>query len=135
MPLIRYETGDRAMLSESPCRCGRCLPILERVEGRSRDLVVTRDGRRIWWWNPVFYELPIAQGQIFQESLDLIRARVVPSGPFGEQETRQLVYRIRLRLGVSTQVSVEIVPELPRTAGGRVRSVVSLFGRGPSEKS
>ena len=135
MPLIRYDTGDRAMFSESSCRCGRCLPVLERVEGRSRDLVVTRDGRRIWWWNPVFYGLPVAQGQIFQESLDLIRARVVTWGPFGEQETRQLVYRIRLRLGVASQVSVEIVPELPRTAGGRVRSVVSLFGRGPAEKS
>ncbi|HEV8117228.1 MAG TPA: hypothetical protein VGQ32_01820 [Thermoanaerobaculia bacterium] len=132
MPLIRYDTGDRATLSESSCRCGRGLPVLERVEGRSRDLVVTRDGRRIWWWNPVFYGLPVAQGQIFQESLDLIRARVVTSGPFGEQETRQLVYRIRLRLGVPSHVLVEIVPELPRTSGGRVRSVISLLGRGPS---
>jgi len=135
MPLIRYDTGDRATLSESPCRCGRRLPVLERVEGRTQDLVVTRDGRRIWYWNPVFYGLPVAQAQIFQESLDSIRARVVVSGPFGEPEERQLVYRIRLRLGVAAEVSVETVPELPRTAAGRVRSVISLIARGPSGKS
>ncbi|HKA36415.1 MAG TPA: hypothetical protein VKH43_06310 [Thermoanaerobaculia bacterium] len=135
MPLIRYDTGDRATLSESPCRCGRRLPVLERVEGRSQDLVVTRDGRRIWYWSPVFYGLPVVQGQIFQESLDSIRARVVTSGPFGEPEKQQLVYRIRLRLGVAAQVSVETVPELPRTAGGRVRPVISLVARGPSVTS
>jgi phenylacetate-CoA ligase len=135
MPLIRYDTGDRATLSDTPCRCGRRLPVLERVEGRSQDLVVTREGRRIWYWNPVFYGLPIAQAQIFQESLDSIHARVVTSGPFGESERRQLVYRIRLKLGVAAEVSVETVPELPRTAGGRVRSVISLFAPGPSGRS
>jgi phenylacetate-CoA ligase len=135
MPLIRYDTGDRASLAESPCRCGRSLPVLQRVEGRSRDLVVTRDGRRIWNWSPVFYGLPVAQAQIFQESLDSIRARIVPSGPFGELEKRQLVYRIRLRLEVAAEVSVETVAELPRTAGGRVRPVISLFARGPSGRT
>src|SRR5262249_24189553 len=135
MPLIRYDTGDRATPSESPCRCGRRLPVRERVEGRSQDLVVTRDGRRIWYWSPVFYGLPVVQGQIFQESLDSIRARVVTSGPFGEPEKQQLVYRIRLRLGVAAQVSVETGPELPRTAGGRVRPVISLVARGPSVTS
>lgn len=39
-PLVRYDTGDMAMLAASPCACGRTLPGV-RLLGRSADLVPT----------------------------------------------------------------------------------------------
>lgn len=36
MPMIRYETGDLAVAGDSPCACGRPLPLLASVEGRER---------------------------------------------------------------------------------------------------
>jgi phenylacetate-CoA ligase len=35
MPLIRYRTGDLAVVSSRRCECGRTLPLLERVESYS----------------------------------------------------------------------------------------------------
>lgn len=32
-PMIRYEVGDIATGSLEPCRCGRGLPVLDRVMG------------------------------------------------------------------------------------------------------
>ena len=38
-PLIRYRTGDIAALIPEPCRCGRTLTRISRIEGRTDDLV------------------------------------------------------------------------------------------------
>lgn len=44
VPLVRYETGDLAVAGDSPCGCGRTLPLLRSVEGRARDAVTLADG-------------------------------------------------------------------------------------------
>jgi phenylacetate-CoA ligase len=46
-PFIRYATGDIATVSSRQCPCGRALPLLERIEGRSNDVIVAADGRII----------------------------------------------------------------------------------------
>jgi phenylacetate-CoA ligase len=47
MPLIRYAVGDIGVLSDEECDCGRTLPLLKTVEGRSDSLLVLPDGRRL----------------------------------------------------------------------------------------
>ena len=46
-PLIRYAIGDYAEVA-APCPCGRGLPALKRIVGRSRNMAVLPDGRRYW---------------------------------------------------------------------------------------
>ena len=48
MPFIRYEVGDIAVAGTGPCACGRTLPIIRRIEGRTRNVFVFRDGTRFW---------------------------------------------------------------------------------------
>ena len=38
-PLIRYEVSDLLTISPKPCSCGRPFPLLERIEGRSGDII------------------------------------------------------------------------------------------------
>ncbi|MFQ5910686.1 MAG: hypothetical protein ACE5IJ_08225, partial [Thermoplasmata archaeon] len=45
MPLIRYQLKDVGVPSCEPCPCGRGLPLLSFVEGRTDDLVVLPTGR------------------------------------------------------------------------------------------
>src|SRR5207244_11937336 len=47
MPLIRYQIGDVGVLADRACPCGRGLPLLESIEGREADYVVTADGRLV----------------------------------------------------------------------------------------
>jgi phenylacetate-CoA ligase len=47
VPFIRYATGDIAIMSAQQCACGKPLPLLERVEGRSNDTILAPDGRMI----------------------------------------------------------------------------------------
>jgi phenylacetate-CoA ligase len=43
-PLIRYRIGDRAVVSNAPCACGRSLLALERLIGRTTELIRCPDG-------------------------------------------------------------------------------------------
>lgn len=44
MPLVRYELGDLVVASDRRCSCGRTLPMIERIEGRLKDVFVLPGG-------------------------------------------------------------------------------------------
>lgn len=125
MPLIRYRVGDRGRLlpAREQCPCGRSLPIIGGVDGRNTDLLITRDGRRVAWLNPVFYGLPVRQSQIVQESLDRIRVRVAPADDFGARTEQTIAERLRSRMG-EVAIQIERVDEIPRTSNGKLQAVV-----------
>ena len=129
MPLIRYRVGDRARPTDttSPCPCGRGLPLMGRVEGRMNDLLITPDGRPVFWLNPVFYGLPVRQSQIVQEHLDMLRVRVTPAPGYGNDTERTIIERLHERMGGDVRVVVDRVAEVPRTANGKLRAIVCLL--------
>ena len=43
-PFVRYAIGDIGLLSDDSCPCGRCLPLLASVVGRTLDTLQTADG-------------------------------------------------------------------------------------------
>ena len=46
-PFIRYRTGDVAVLAPERCPCGRGLPVLREVQGRTTDFLVSADGGQV----------------------------------------------------------------------------------------
>lgn len=119
MPLIRYRVGDRGrMHSDEHCPCGRTLPSVSVVEAGSYDLLITRDGRRIFGLEDVFFSMPIRQAQIVQERLDLIRARYVPAPEFTQESASSIVKRVQSRMA-GVQVILEPVEDIPRSANGK----------------
>ena len=130
MPLIRYETGDRATMAAGACACGRSLPVLRAIEGRVDDVVITRDGRHIGRLDPVFKaDLPITEAQIIQEDRGTLRVLYVPTATYTEADGASLVRRIHDRTGDDMQVILEAVDAVPRTANGKFRAVISRVGR------
>src|SRR5437879_1270152 len=124
-PLIRCRLGDAGRLAPSGalCACGRTLPALAAVHGRTNDLLLTRDGRRVAWFNPVWYGLPVRQGQIVQEGLDRVRVRYRRAAGGGDASRRLIVQRVQERVG-DVHVVLEEVPEIARGAHGKFRAVV-----------
>src|SRR5690606_35944237 len=126
MPLVRYRLGDRGALSAAGngCPCGRTLPVLVGLEGRSDDMFYTRDGRRIGRLDPVFKaQLPIREAQIIQEALDRIRVRYVPADGFSEADARSIVERLQQRMG-DVEVILEATDAIPRGPNGKFRAVI-----------
>lgn len=91
MPLVRYDIGDYAEPGE-PCACGRGLPVIRRIVGRVRNMLVTAEGKRFWVGlgsGTIPGIGPIRQYQFVQTALDHVEARLVVGAPLTpEQESR-----------------------------------------------
>jgi phenylacetate-CoA ligase len=125
-PFIRYRLGDLAAWDPNPCPCGRTMPVIKEVVGRIEDVVIGPDGRQMVRFHGIFANQPhVVEGQIIQETLKKIRVMIVPSDGFGEEDKLGIIQRVQQRLGVEVEVAVEAVDEIPRSASGKFRAVIS----------
>ncbi len=137
MPLIRYRVGDSLTLSSSDelCACGRSLPVVSSVDGRTDDLLFTSDGRRIYGADTALAtnDLPILEAQIIQDALDRVRLNYIPAPGFMPSHERLLVERLRARMG-----DVSIVPQpvekLPRSSNGKYRVMICNLSQEERDK-
>lgn len=135
-PFIRYRTGDMASLSREHCSCGRGLPLLGTVHGRSTDFIVTASGGRMHAL-ALIYEVrdkPGVHAFKFIQSEDLsLELQVQVGDEFSaevESDIRQGVLR---RMGPSTVLTLHRVESIPPEPSGKYRYVVSRIA--PSRSS
>lgn len=127
-PFIRYRTGDVATIGTAPCACGRGLPVLQEIQGRTTDFVVAADGTVLHGLALVYIlrDLPgVQQFKIVQESLQRTRILLVAGSAFTPQHHAQVVQQVRARLGPAVQVDIEPVSEIKPEASGKYRYIVS----------
>jgi phenylacetate-CoA ligase len=133
MPLIRYEVGDVVVPSTRACKCGRGLPLIERVEGREADYVVTPAGNLISGISLTenFANLVpgTAQMQIVQESITQLRIRLVADDTFGDLGRRKIAELVRDTFGDSVSHDVELVDAIPQEPSGKYRFCISKVAR------
>ena len=131
MPFIRYDTGDLGILAAEPCGCGRILPLLECILGRSRNIFRFADGTSALPRLESPYVQPFVphrQFQVVQTALDRIEYRYVPLAPDQQNDLAGLSAYVRQRLHPSLTVEAIAVDEIRRTASGKYEDYVSLIG-------
>ena len=111
MPLIRFDLGDVVDAPpEGPCPCGRTLPTVGRIHGRSVDAITTPDGRVITAAAVVFNGVPgILRGQLVQDESSHLHVRVLPTPAFDEAGAAMLTERMRVMFGAAMSATVERV--------------------------
>lgn len=126
MPLIRYDLGDLALPAAAPCPCGRGLPVIGGILGRSDDLIVTGDGKFI---PPVrFYTLfetcdQIRRFQVVQTAPDAVTVRLVPAREL--TNLTGLRQKLQRFLGENVAIEFTIVDEIQPDPSGKVRTVIA----------
>ncbi|MCP3969098.1 MAG: phenylacetate--CoA ligase family protein, partial [Rhodobacteraceae bacterium] len=127
MPLIRYAIGDYAEVGED-CPCGRGLPVLKRILGRSRNMLTLPDGTRHWPSFPTRTWLkiaPIRQLQLEQDRPDHIQVRLVADAPLSTHQQSQLIDVLRESLGYPFNITLELLEQIPRTANAKFEDFIS----------
>ena len=130
MPLIRYDTGDHGVLSPEPCGCGRTLPTLERILGRTRNVFHFVDGTSLW---PLLVSskvqafVPHRQFQVVQVALDRIQYRYVPMAADQTIDIAGLTAFARKMLHPSITVEAIAVDEIKSSAAGKYEDYLCLL--------
>lgn len=127
MPLIRYRIGDAASWSSGDCPCGRGLPRLSGIAGRTTDFLVGADGRlcsgAVLTVAMVAQRPSLGQVQLEQNERGRIICRLAPrNGPTLLPEDQQfLVDQVKQYLGDGTAIEFDIVSRIEHETSGKYR--------------
>ena len=128
MPFIRYDVGDVGAVSTEPCDCGRGLPCLDRLVGRTADYFLHPDGSRVSGVSLVEKTLTAIDGleqlQLIQESPRRISAKAVATGRSEVQVSDELRNALAAAFGDGMTADVEFVDRLDRSASGKYRFAI-----------
>lgn len=131
-PFVRYRTGDVGALATRPCSCGRGLPVLASIDGRSTDFLIASDGSVMHALALIYplREMPeVGEFRIVQETLQETTVEVVALEGYSEQTEHQIVSKLRERLGSDVSIIVRRVGSIARERSGKFRYVVSKVSR------
>jgi len=135
-PLVRYDVGDDVQLDPQGCDCGLPGRVLAGVDGRREDYVILRNGARLGRMDHVFKDMVrIREAQLVQREPGRITVRVVRHGGYGPDDERALRAEFAKRVGDQAELTIEYVDQLPRTASGKLRFVVSELQAGKLSRS
>ena len=127
-PFVRYRTGDVGVLSDHACPCGRGLPILSEIQGRSTDFVIAADGTVMHGLSLIYVlrDIPgVASFKIVQETKALTTVFVIPGAAFEPGDVGRIESGLKRRLGESVAIDVKLVDEIPAEKSGKFRYVIS----------
>lgn len=132
-PFIRYRTGDVGVLDDQACACGRGLPLMKEIQGRTTDFVIAADGTVMHGLALIYIlrDIPGVEAfKIEQESLERTNVLLVAGEAFDRGRLPEIVAGFQKRLGQSVQVDIRFVSEIPPEKSGKYRYVVSRVAEG-----
>jgi phenylacetate-CoA ligase len=127
-PFVRYATGDMGALTDRRCPCGRPLPLLEKIEGRTTDFVMAPDGTILHALSLIYVlrELEgVEQFRIRQKAVDRFHIQLVRNQRFRPEYEARIREGLRQRLRAPVEVTLEYLETLPPERSGKFRQVIS----------
>ena len=129
MPLIRYRIGDLGVAGDYQiCECGRGFSLMELIQGRDTDVIITPGGNRLivhFFTGVLEYFPEIDTFQVVQERLDSLTLRIVPANGFSQITAERVIARLKEKGADDLEIKIEKVAEIPLSAGGKRRIVIS----------
>ena len=138
MPFVRYRQGDLARISDATCKCGRHTRLLTDLVGRRNDGFLLRDGSRLsaGFLLDVSYrailgleENIVSAYRFVQKDPDRAVFEVVAGTAWGENSEASIKAALASELPAALAVSVAVVPEISKSAGGKRSTVVREFAQ------
>jgi len=128
MPFIRYRVGDMGIMAEGDCPCGRGLPRIKEIVGRTLDMIVTPEGVVCSGvMMPHFMKefSCVREFQFVQKAVDELTLRLVPGQGWGPEAKGYMEKELRRYVGPTMRIDFEECAELERAASGKYRMVIS----------
>lgn len=127
-PFIRYRIGDVGVLSKQTCSCGRGLPLLKEIIGRSGDIMKFANGKVLTGpaFTVLFSKLGFSKYKIIQTGDMSVTVKVVKSEGDYKDDIRMVKESLLSHLGEEVDVRVEVCDDLEDTKSGKKGYFLSL---------
>ena len=132
VPFLRYEIGDYGAIDTGPCACGRGLPRLVGMLGRTSELIVTNTGNRVFAADidlEALSSLGVRQYRIVQDEVGKVDVFIVwhtDVGPAARTAGEgHISAALSKSIGDGMLVVVHAVDEIPTSRSGKHQVVVS----------
>lgn len=127
MPLMRYAVGDLATDKPGKCSCGRGLPMIASVDGRTMDALLTPEGHLVgdYLESLVLGTPGIRRFQAVQEKIDSIEVSLVRGNDFEEASLEKIRNAMRQAFGDSLRLDFRFTEDIPLTPTGKLRVAIS----------
>jgi len=136
MPMIRYRTGDRGRLLPGRCRCGRGLPLMDVVQGRTTDFLRLPDGNVRHALSIIYplREMPgIRQFKVVQERDFGVVVEVVCDDRTARVTRESVTRSLRPVIGGDIALDVRFVNHIEPSSSGKHCYVISHVPQGGTE--
>jgi len=125
MPFIRYKIEDVGVFSGEKCPCGRSLPLMKNVLGRTTDFLVTPENVMVSGASLTIYLISntpgVRQAQLIQNIKGQLLIKIVPSPEFNEDSMKFLKNKLPEFFGPSMTYEFSFVKDIPKTSSGKYR--------------
>lgn len=132
-PLVRYQIGDSITLSDSSkkCQCGSIFPLVENIEGRTNDYILSPTHGKVNLGN-ISNSTKDTKGiicfQLIQNKIDHIEVQLVVNKDFDHIQEVNFIAALRERIGDEIKLNIKYVESIEKEKSGKFRIVKSLIG-------
>lgn len=127
-PLIRYRIGDSIKLAPSnvKCDCGSIFPLVERIDGRTTDYILSPTHGKVNLGN-ISNSTKNIEGivkfQVLQSSLEEVKVLIVSNESFTQSQSQKFKAALQERFGPKILIELELVADIPKEKSGKFRLV------------
>lgn len=128
-PLVRYDLGDVAELEKGTCACGRNMPVIREIHGKSYDIIFGPSGRKYFpeFFSYIFKDIQghsdrIRQFQVIQTDKEL-QVNIVKGGDYAADLEQVFREKVRQEFGDFFTCNFTYMDRIPREKSGKFRQV------------
>lgn len=124
-PFIRYRTSDIATMGNFGCqKCLRRFQLLEGIEGRLQEIIVTKSGRYISMTainmhSDIFDN--VQQFQFHQQAPGKVVLNIIKKENYADQDTHKIYSELMIKLGADMELELVFVDMIQKAASGKYR--------------
>ncbi len=127
-PFIRYDTGDIGQITHKKCNCGITTPRITKILGRSVDILITPEGKKIhrWFFLYIFWKYckGIEKYQIIQEKINQINIKIVKNKNFDKTQIKKIKEIIKEK-SKKWKIKFIFVKKIKPTKSGKYKFIIS----------
>ena len=131
-PLVRYQVGDMAEISDHSCACGTHDRVIESLQGRTNDVAILRSGKMVPGLTFYYISRALLESSgvlrefiIRQTSPDTFEFDVVSDGPLSPADIAELEKTAEEYLEPGLNIVVNQVEKIERPASGKIKHFYS----------